>query len=88
MKVERTEEGCGVSSSPFFPPPFFSFCLFEGKKRVMMYKSEGKNIKSEEKVEVYSAASIIIVLLDWRLSLRSVLRLCRPTIGSIFAFVW
>lgn len=83
MKMERTEEGAG-----FFLPLFFSFCLFEGRERIMMYKSEGKNIKPEEKVEEYLAASIIIVLLDWRLSLRSILRLCRPTIGSIFAFVW
>lgn len=54
----------------------------------MIYKREGKNIKLEEEVEGDLAASIIIVLLDWRPSLRSILRLCRPSIGNTFAFVW
>lgn len=74
--------------SPPFPTIFFPFWLFKGGERIMMYKREGKTIKPEEKVEGDLVASIIIVLLDWRLRFRSILRLYRPSIGNIFAFAW
>lgn len=45
-------------------------------------KKEGKKIKTEEKIEGDLAANIIIVLLGWRLSVRSILRLCKPGIGN------
>lgn len=48
----------------------------------MMCKKEGKKIKTEEKIEGDLAANITIVLLDWSLSVRSILRLCRPGIGK------
>lgn len=57
----------------------------------MLYRREGKNIKSEEKVERDLAANVITVLLDWSLNLKSIVRLCKPSIGNVSAgnvFVW
>lgn len=41
---------------------FFTFCVFQGRERIMMCKTEGRN-KTRKKMEGNLATSIIIVLL-------------------------